>query len=108
MAVKGTVKYKGQPLTGGIANFAPVGADGRRAGTGPISSNGEFVISSFDAGDGVQPGEYKVFFSPPESTDGSKKEVPKSTFPKKYESAATTDITEKVDAAKTVEYELKD
>lgn len=110
--IKGKVTYKGNPLTGGDVTFAPSGGGGeRRAGSGPIQSDGTFVISSYQSGDGVEAGEYKVFFNPPPPNPDAKTAPVKNPIPAKYRSAKTSPITEMVaegDAATEVEYKLED
>ncbi len=108
--VKGRVTYKGSPLTGGDVTFAPSGGGvDRRAGSGPIQSDGTFVISSYQSGDGVEAGEYKVFFNPAPPNPDAKSAPVKNPIPEKYRSAKTTPITEVVaegDANSVVEYKL--
>jgi hypothetical protein len=57
--VGGTVSYKGKPVTEGEVSFIPVEGDGR-TGRGEISSSGVYQLTSFNPGDGVVPGKYKV------------------------------------------------
>lgn len=108
--VRGTITLKGKPITGGVVTFAPVGGGNRRAGTGPIQTDGSFVISSFQAGDGVEAGEYKVFINPPPAPPDSKNAAAKSDIPAKYTSLKTSPLTEKInptDSSKSVEYKLE-
>lgn len=106
--VNGKVTYKGQPIPGAIVTFAPTTADGRRSGTGTCNADGTFVISSIDFSDGVQPGEFKVTITPAPPSGDSKTGPAKSTIPEKYLTKETTPLSEKIDAAKKVEYDLKD
>lgn len=64
--VKGTITFNGgpPPKTGSIMfSLVPgTGAEGLpyRPGTAPFGTDGEFVVTSFQEGDGLLPGTYKV------------------------------------------------
>lgn len=55
--VKGTVTYKGQPLTAGSIAFEP---DGGREAHGSIGPDGSFSLTTFEADDGALPGTHRV------------------------------------------------
>ena len=55
--VKGTVRYKGQPLTRGIIKFEP---DAGREAHGEIKPDGTFTLSTYGSGDGAVPGSHRV------------------------------------------------
>ena len=55
--VKGTVTYKGKPLSGGEITFEP--GFGREA-FGTIQSDGTFVLTTFKEGDGAVVGTHRV------------------------------------------------
>lgn len=55
--VRGTVHYKGQPLTGGSITFEP---DGGREAHSSIGPDGSFQLTTFQNGDGAVPGTHRV------------------------------------------------
>jgi hypothetical protein len=61
---KGRVTFDGQPPPKpGRLNFTPTKAAGgypQRPGQATFDGEGTFVVSSYQAGDGLTPGEYKV------------------------------------------------
>jgi hypothetical protein len=59
VAIRGTVTYKGQPLTHGTVLYLPKDESGRQA-RGEIQRNGRFVLTTLRAGDGAQVGEYSI------------------------------------------------
>jgi hypothetical protein len=96
--VKGKVTYKGAPVSQGSVSFQPVKpAEGypNRPATGILNSDGTFEMSSFEAGDGVVPGEYKVAIesitSRPSPEEPDKPEV--WAIPKKYGNAEEGGLT---------------
>ncbi len=109
VAVSGKVTYKGAPVPGGTITFAPQGGAGKRAGSGPIQTDGSFVISSYDPRDGVEPGDYKVVIDPPPPNPDTKAADTKVVIPEKYKSVTSTPLTEKIDSAKSgLEIKLED
>jgi hypothetical protein len=72
--VKGKVTYQGKPVTRGRITFEPIKlADSRapvRPSMAPIQQDGSFKMSTFESGDGVQPGEYKVIIWAVENEPG--------------------------------------
>jgi len=56
--VKGTIIYRGKPLTKGQIMFEPV--DAGRDAYGTIGPDGTFVMSTFKQGDGAVRGVHKV------------------------------------------------
>lgn len=80
--VKGSVLFKGKPLTGGTVRFEP--EDGGREAAGNIEPDGSFTLTTFQAADGAVAGKHRVAVDPP----GDK---PKS-IPSKYKSAASSGI----------------
>jgi hypothetical protein len=56
--VSGVVMYKGQPVEEATVLFEPTG--GTPAATGTTDSAGRYRLTTFEAGDGAVPGEYKV------------------------------------------------
>jgi hypothetical protein len=57
--VEGRVLLDGVPLGGATVIFIPRTADGRRA-QGETDREGHFVLTTFQADDGVLPGDYKI------------------------------------------------
>lgn len=55
----GTAKLNGSAVTDALITFHPTGADGRGA-SGKTDSRGKFQMSTFEANDGVIPGDYAV------------------------------------------------
>jgi hypothetical protein len=55
--VRGQVKIDGEPLKFGTVIFTP---EKGRAATGKLDENGNFVLSTFEAGDGVLTGRHRV------------------------------------------------
>lgn len=66
--VKGTVTYKGKPLSHGTVRFEP---DAGREAEGKIGPDGTFSLTTFQAGDGAIPGFHRVAVFTPK-----KKEIP--------------------------------
>jgi hypothetical protein len=74
--VTGTVTFNGQPVTTGKIRFVPQGESpdalltGKPA-AGEVQSDGTFVLTTYEEGDGAILGKHRVYFSPPEgnSTD---------------------------------------
>ncbi len=89
--VKGTVTYKGKPLTGGTIRFEP--EDGGREASGNIEPDGSFSLSTFGSADGAVAGTHKVAVEPPSGQ-------PKA-LPAKYKSAASSGIVLEVSPGKT-------
>ncbi|WZO98299.1 hypothetical protein EP7_005359 [Isosphaeraceae bacterium EP7] len=119
--VGGTVTYKGKPVAEGEVSFVPVEGDGR-TGRGEISSAGVYQLTSFDPGDGVVPGKYKVSVV----SRGPDKPIPAKKkgrmmeedmqgsgdplIPAKYFMPETSGLEREVEAAKTntFNFELTD
>lgn len=89
--VKGTVTYKGKPLTGGAVRFEP--EDGGREAAGNIEPDGSFTLTTFQAGDGAVAGKHRVAVDPP--ADKLK------SIPAKYKSATSSGIVMEVSPDKT-------
>jgi hypothetical protein len=66
--VHGAVTLDGKPLSGGVITFQPVNVNPKvpnHTAQGTIMPDGTYSMSSFQANDGVLPGEYVVTVSPP-------------------------------------------
>lgn len=103
--VAGKVTCQGQPLTTGTVTFVPTAAKGRPA-SGDLQADGTYRLSSFSAGDGAMPGDYKVVVVSLKS--GPTLEKPRqpevSAVPKKYAASGTTDLTATVKAGENREF----
>jgi hypothetical protein len=91
--VKGKVTYKGQPVTKGMVKFEPEGY-GRDA-RGPIQSDGTFVLTTFDKGDGVVAGHHRVTVT----NTGIKST--RDAVARKYGEASSSGLSAVVDAEHT-------
>lgn len=56
--VKGTVTYKGKPLSSGEVVFEP--DSGGREAHGAIGADGTFELTTYNKGDGAVPGTHRV------------------------------------------------
>jgi hypothetical protein len=56
--VSGSVKYKGQPVSGALVSFASVGAP--RTATGLTNAQGEFKLTTVNTDDGAVAGEHTI------------------------------------------------
>ena len=90
-AVSGRVTIDGQPLTKGSISFIP--AKGRQAG-GAIESDGRYVLTCFEKGDGAILGDYKVAVNGVEYLSET---LLKWHAPKKYSNPATSGLTAAID-----------
>lgn len=119
--VRGKVSYNGEPVTEGTLSFEPVhdheggeGARTRRPAIGVIQADGTYEMSSFEAKDGVVPGEYKVAIQ--SYKGGPSPEDPTAAeewlIPKKYGNSSESGLTAKVPADETgaveIDFELTD
>lgn len=89
--VKGSVMFKGKPLTGGTVRFEP--EDGGREAAGNIEPDGTFTLTTFESADGAVTGKHRVAVDPPA-------DKPKS-LPAKYKNAASSGIVLEVTPDKT-------
>jgi hypothetical protein len=118
--VAGVVLLDGKPMADVAVLFVPQSGSGHDA-TGQTDQNGEFTMSTFKAGDGVIPGEYKVVLSPlgavettqyssaEEAMEAASKAPPKSSpppFPQQYTRADQTPLRQTVPVAGKLTIEL--
>jgi hypothetical protein len=70
LKVSGTVTWAadGTPVTGATVRFIPVKEGGREA-DGFTGDDGRFELTSFHAGDGALPGDYKVVVTRPDPSE---------------------------------------
>lgn len=133
--VKGTVKYKGEPIGKARINFVPKGGTSTHGAFGEVE-NGSFSLTTMTPGDGALPGEYIVTVDtrqidnakvdaltqelakkygmgkmsiPPPELQGKLLKKAKNLIPGKYQRPETSDITETVKAqSNSFDLELKD
>jgi hypothetical protein len=72
--VTGTVTWQGKPLAGAAITFVPTG-EGGDAASAITDSEGKYALTTWEAGDGARPGEYRVKVSKQagETVDPSKR-----------------------------------
>ncbi len=65
--VSGTVRVEGQPVSGGVVTFAPIGTEGTagKPAVGAVQSDGTFVLGTDAKEDGAMLGRHRVIYSPP-------------------------------------------
>jgi hypothetical protein len=119
--VTGTVTSQGKPVAGAVITFVPTGEG--EAASAITDSAGKYALTTWEAGDGARPGEYRVKVSKQEqqTVDSSKmvknlsieeeqkiyvesKKPPppaKSLIPSKYESEQTSGLMHKVEKKPT-------
>jgi hypothetical protein len=116
--VTGTVTLQGKPLAGAVITFVPTAKDSDAA-SAITDAAGKYALTTWQAGDGARPGEYRVKVSKQEqaAVDPSKmvqnltieeeqkiyvesKKAPppaKSLIPNKYQDDQTSGLTHKVE-----------
>jgi hypothetical protein len=127
--VTGTVTMQGQPVARAVITFVPTAADGEAA-SAITDSEGKYALTTWRAGDGARPGEYRVKVSKQEtqtvdpsklvqnlSTEEeqkiyveNKKPLPpaKSLVPSKYQDESTSGLSHTVPkGSSTFDIELK-
>ena len=55
----GTVTLQGKPVAGAAITFVPTGEEGEAA-SAITDSEGKYALTTWEAGDGARPGEYRV------------------------------------------------
>ena len=120
--VTGTVTLQGKPVAGAAITFVPTGSEGEAA-SAITDSEGKYALTTWRAGDGARPGEYRVKVSKQEQTTvdsskmvrnlsieeeqkiyvESKKPRPpaKSLIPSKYQDDQTSGLIHKVEQKPT-------
>ena len=126
--VTGTVTMQGKPVAGAVITFVPTSNEGEAA-SAITDSEGKYALTTWQAGDGARPGEYRVKVSKQEETavDPSKmvRNVPleedqkyvenkkprppaKSLVPSKYQDESTSGLSHTVPkGSSTFDIELK-
>ena len=90
LPVRGTVTYKGQPMTGGTVKFVP--EDTGREAQAAIGPDGAFVLSTFKEGDGAIAGLHLVAVTGASAS---------GAVPIKYKSPSSSKVEVEVVAGKT-------
>ena len=108
--VSGVVTTGGKAVTAARIRFIPDAPDGRTA-FGDLDSEGKFSLTTFDKGDGVIPGSYKVDVTPQNDTPpgGDIKEktaTPKAAFPDKYRDTQKSGLSYQLKGGETLEIKL--
>jgi hypothetical protein len=108
--VRGTVLYKGAPLTNvtqGIVRYSPKdGGSAAREATGRIQPDGSFVMTTFQKDDGVVVGEYDITVSAYSGQELSRQQTesgvhsagPKLLIPERYLKPSTSELSDTVAA----------
>jgi hypothetical protein len=91
----------------GLVHYIPKSPDGRQA-SGRLQPDGSFVLTTFQNGDGVMPGEYDIVVSAysaraelsREQVEAARGNVPKPGLivPEKYTEPATSGLSDTVDS----------
>lgn len=120
--VTGTVTYKGEPVADANLNFQHV--DGSAYSLAKTDASGKYELTTFEAGDGAVPGEYKVSISkfeavastgtenedeytPPE--DAGDPAPSKSLLPDKYRDPEASGLTATItEGPNSFDFELTD
>lgn len=91
--VSGTVTQNGQAVEGASVTFERV--DGTRGAVGRTDSSGRYSLTTFQAGDGAEPGEYRVTVVKYEVPEHEEGETPPlvSLIPEQYASVETSGLT---------------
>ena len=120
--VTGTVTSQGKPVAGAAITFVPTGEEGEAA-SAITDSVGKYALTTWQAGDGARPGDYRVKVSKQEQTTvdpskmvknlsieeeqkiyvESKKPPPpaKSLIPRKYQDDQASGLVHKVEKKPT-------
>jgi hypothetical protein len=120
--VTGTVTFQGKPVAGAVITFVPTGEEGEAA-SAISDSEGKYALTTWEAGDGARPGEYRVKISKQEAAAvdpakmvqnlsieeeqkiyvESKKPAPpaKRLIPSKFENEKTSGLIHKVEGKPT-------
>jgi hypothetical protein len=127
--VTGTVTMQGKPVADAVVTFVPTGTDGEAA-SAITDSDGKYALTTWRAGDGARPGEYRVKVSKQESAavdpskmvknltieeeqkiyvENTKPRPPaKSLVPSKYQDESTSGLSHTVpQGSSTFDIEIK-
>jgi hypothetical protein len=62
LKVTGKITHNGQTVPGAMVTFSPTAPNGQAA-SGITNTQGEYTLTTYEAGDGARPGDYKVLVS---------------------------------------------
>src|SRR6476620_3867291 len=107
----GTVTMQGKPVAGAVITFVPTSHEGQAA-SAITDSEGKYALTTWQAGDGARPGEYRVKVSKKEQKIYvEKKTAPppaKSLVPSKYLDESTSGLSHTVpNGSSTFDIEIK-
>jgi hypothetical protein len=100
-AVKGKVVYKdganASALAGGLVTFQPADPDmpNKVSSRGQIQKDGSFQMSTYQEGDGVHPGSYRIVVAPPNVAKKNRDEL----LDQRYRDFATSGLEIRVTQA---------
>ena len=106
--VTGIVTVQGEPVKMGTITFVPEGTNERASAV--LGPDGKFAMSTFQPGDGVLPGSYKIMISAYESLpEMGKPNSGKIAVAAKYLDARTSGLTATIVAGtpQKLEFDLK-
>jgi len=102
--VEGEVRFQGKPIPGALVVFHPTGSAEKLPppARGTVREDGAFSLTTYDANDGVVPGEYKVTVEWRKLVDrGGEVKAGPNQLPAKYSRVNTTDLTVQVAAGES-------
>jgi len=112
--VRGTVTFSGKPPPApGVLYFLsddPAEGFSRRPASADFDAQGRFTVKSWEAGDGLVPGRYKVIVECWEVAPMMGQGPPKTYVPEKYLSDTTTDLEVDItpsDSSKKLELDVR-
>jgi len=113
--IRGRVTFEGGPPPApGVLYFTsddPAEGFPRRPASADFDVEGRFEVKSWDAGDGLVPGRYKVTVECWEVAPMMGEGPPKSYVPEKYQSTATSDLEIEItrdDSSREIELDVRE
>ena len=108
--VSGKVTFNGEPLTTGQVAFVPENPQSGRPAFGMIDTTGAYVMSTFEDGDGLIPGRYRISVNAVKEGDPDDFRTRGGTriLPNKYYDANKSELTADVEesGSQTFDFEL--
>lgn len=93
--VQGEVLFDGNPIPGALVVFHPAspGNNGAPPARATVQDDGVFHLTTYDSGDGIPPGDYKVTVEwRPLVENGGEFKAGPNRLPEKYARPDTTDL----------------
>ena len=91
--VEGQVTYGGGPWpNGGVFFFTPVDPESGRPGSATFDTEGRFTVDSYQVGEGLYPGKYRVTAQCWNGKVVDGMPLPPSFVPQKYQSGMSSDL----------------